>query len=82
MAIIDESGISPLSLSISTDEIYRGGNTNQCLSDDLDTIESSITALQTGKAAANHTHSDYMSEDDAVAVQKPSAEVESLKKNI
>lgn len=53
-------------LSFSTDEIYRGENENRCLSDDLDTIEANITALQTGKANTNHTHSDYLSEDDAV----------------
>ena len=40
MANIDEPVRSLRSMSISTDEIYRGGNTTQCLSDDLDTIES------------------------------------------
>jgi hypothetical protein len=34
----------------STDEIYRGNDMDRCLSDDLE-------ALETGKAAANHTHS-------------------------
>ena len=54
------------SLSFSTDDIYRGGDSNRCLSDDLNTIEGNITALQNGKADANHTHSGYLSEDDAV----------------
>ena len=71
MANIDESGRSLRSMSISTDEIYRGGNTTKCLSDDLNAIESNITALQTGKAPTNHVHSDYMSEDDAVAAFAP-----------
>lgn len=71
MANIDEPVRSLRSMSISTDEIYRGGNTTQCLSDDLDTIESGIATLQTGKAATNHTHSDYMSESDAVAAFAP-----------
>lgn len=62
---------STRSLSFSTDEIYRGQNSNRCLSDDLDTIETNITTLQTGKANTNHTHTDYMSEDDAVAAFAP-----------
>ena len=53
-------------LSFSTDEICRGQDTNRCLSDDLDTIENNITALQNGKADINHTHTGYLSEDDAV----------------
>ena len=73
MFYVDENGgtvgtndsASVLALSFSTDEIYRGGDTNRCLSDDLDTIETNITALQTGKANTTHTHSDYMSEADA-----------------
>ena len=36
----------------STDEIYRGNDMNRCLSDDLE-------ALETGKAASDHTHSGY-----------------------
>lgn len=58
---------STQNMSFSTDDIYRGLNSEQCLSDDLDTIESNISALQTGKANTSHTHSDYISEDDAVA---------------
>ena len=45
MANIDDSRMSLRSMSISTDEIYRGGDTTQCLSDDLDTIESGIATL-------------------------------------
>lgn len=36
----------------STDEVYRGSDMDRCLTDDLD-------ALETGKAAADHTHSGY-----------------------
>lgn len=57
---------SARTLSFSTDDIYRGGDSNRCLSDDLNTIEGNITALQNGKADTNHTHSGYLSEDDAV----------------
>lgn len=59
------------SLSFSTDDIYRGQDSNRCLSDDLYAIETSITTLQTGKANTNHTHSDYLSEDDSVASFAP-----------
>ncbi|MGN0999705.1 MAG: tail fiber domain-containing protein [Faecousia sp.] len=48
--------------ALSTDEICRGQDSTRCLSDDLDNIESSLSS----KAAANHTHSEYMTEDDAV----------------
>ena len=40
----------------STDNVWRDSDTNRCLSDDLDTIEANISALQTGKADANHSH--------------------------
>lgn len=40
----------------STDNVWRDDNMDQCLSDDLDTIEANISALQTGKANADHTH--------------------------
>lgn len=58
-------------MSISTNDIYRGSDTNRCLSDDLTTIETNITSLQTGKANSSHTHTDYMTEDDAVAAFAP-----------
>lgn len=63
----EETINSTNSLAFSTNEIYRGGDTNRCLTDDLNTIDTNIAALQTGKADANHTHSDYLSEDDAVS---------------
>lgn len=66
-----DSEASVRTLNFSTDEIFRGGNTEQCLPDDLDTIEANIAALQSGKANTNHTHSDYLSEDDAVAAFSP-----------
>ena len=47
----------------STDAICVGGNTNLCLTDHLEAMENDIS----GKALASHTHSEYMSEDDAVA---------------
>ncbi len=40
----------------STDHIWREQDMERCLSDDLNNIESNITTLQTGKAAADHTH--------------------------
>lgn len=40
----------------STDEIFRGENMSRCLSDDLD-------ALETGKAATDHTHAEYAAKD-------------------
>lgn len=40
----------------STDEIYRGNDMDRCLSDDLD-------ALETGKAATDHTHNGYAAEN-------------------
>lgn len=62
----DSGGNTPstYALSFSTDDIFRGGDTNRCLSDDLDTIETNITTLQTGKADTTHTHSNYLTEDD------------------
>lgn len=58
---------------MSTNEIFRGNNRSQFLTNDLDAIEADIQALETGKAdsdhthtgyaAANHTHSDYASAD-------------------
>lgn len=59
--------------TMSTDEIYRAGNTSECLTDDLDAIESDIGTLNTSVssmsstisglgntyALKNHTHSGY-----------------------
>lgn len=52
--------------AMSTDDIFRGDDVDRSLTSDLNTIESNITALQTGKANINHTHTNYMSEEDAV----------------
>lgn len=54
--------------SISTNDIFRDGDVDRSLTSDLNTIEGNITALQTGKAGINHTHANYLSEDDAVSV--------------
>ena len=45
--------------NFSSNEIYRDTDDTRCLTDDLDTIESDITALESSKANAEHTHSDY-----------------------
>ena len=44
---------------MSTNEIFRGNNRSQFLTNDLDTIEADIQALETGKADSDHTHSGY-----------------------
>ncbi|MBQ8570269.1 MAG: H-type lectin domain-containing protein [Kiritimatiellae bacterium] len=46
----------------STDNIWRDENMDQCLSDDLDVIESDIAALESGKANTDHTHTGYAAE--------------------
>lgn len=43
----------------STDQIWRGEREDICLTDDLDTIEADVSALESGKAPVNHTHSGY-----------------------
>lgn len=53
----------------STDNIWREENMEQCLSDDLNTIEADIAALETGKAAAVHTHTGYAATTDVTALQ-------------
>ena len=57
--------------SFSTDDIFRPENPDGCLTTDLNTIEANITALQNGKANTNHTHSGYLSENDAIASFAP-----------
>lgn len=47
----------------STNEIFRNEDTNRCLTDDLDTIESDIADLETNKADSDHTHSGYAAAD-------------------
>lgn len=44
---------------MSTNEIFRANDRTRFLSNDLDTIEEDIQALETGKADANHTHTGY-----------------------
>lgn len=60
-----DSTNSTRSGSFSTDDVFRGSDVDRSLTSDLNTIESNITALQTGKADINHTHANYLSEDDA-----------------
>ena len=43
----------------STDNIWREDNMQRSLSDDLNTIESNISTLETNKANSNHTHIEY-----------------------
>lgn len=43
----------------STDNIWREDNMQRSLSDDLNTIESNISTLETNKANSNHTHTGY-----------------------
>ena len=45
--------------TLSTNEIFRGNDQTRFLTNDLDTIESDISALESGKANANHTHEGY-----------------------
>ena len=47
----------------STNEIFRNEDTDRCLTDDLDTIESDIADLETNKADSDHTHSGYAATD-------------------
>lgn len=65
-----ENEVSPLSDDFmplySTDVIFRGGNEEQCLTDDLDTMDQSIANLEENvanlentKAFTNHTHTQY-----------------------
>lgn len=61
--------------SFSTDEIWRGNDTNRCLTDDLDAMDTLHSALpstyaalsheHTGYAASNHTHDGYAASDHA-----------------
>ena len=44
---------------MSTNEIFRGNNRSQFLTNDLDAIEADIQTLETEKANIEHTHSGY-----------------------
>lgn len=45
--------------TMSTDEIYRAGNTSECLTDDLDAMDAIHAALPNTYAAKNHAHTNY-----------------------
>jgi hypothetical protein len=47
----------------STNTIYIGDDDTRCLTDEIDTLEADITALETGKADTNHTHTGYATAD-------------------
>ena len=47
----------------SSNLIWRDEDDTRCITDDLDNIESDITALETGKADTNHTHTGYATTD-------------------
>ena len=47
----------------SSNQIWRDEDDTRCITDDLDNIESDITALETGKADTNHTHTGYATTD-------------------
>lgn len=60
----------------SSDEIFRGQDTNRCLSEDLDTIESNIDSINANidslgdnYAMVNHTHDEYALITDINAVR-------------
>lgn len=53
----------------STDHIWREQDMERCLSDDLNNIESNIATLQTGKAAADHTHTEYATTSAVTTLQ-------------
>lgn len=62
--------------SFSSDEIWRGQDTNRCISDDLDTIESNIDSIKSdiknlgsSYAAVNHIHNEYAAKADVNAVR-------------
>lgn len=48
---------------MSTNEIFRANDRTRFLSNDLDTIETDIQALETGKADSDHTHTGYAAAD-------------------
>lgn len=45
--------------TFSSDLLWRGENQERSVTEDLDTIEANILALQSGKANVDHTHTDY-----------------------
>lgn len=62
--------------TFSSDEIWRGQDTNRCISDDLDTIESNIENIKSNinhlgddYATINHVHDEYAMTNDVNAVR-------------
>lgn len=62
--------------TFSSDEIWREQDTNRCISDDLDTIESNIDSIKSSLkgldskyAASNHTHTGYALSSDVALVE-------------
>lgn len=53
----------------SSNQIWRDEDDTRCLTTDLETIEADITALETGKADTNHTHTGYATTADVIALQ-------------
>ena len=47
----------------STNTIYVGDDDTVCLTDELEIIETDITALETDKADTNHVHTEYAATD-------------------
>lgn len=45
--------------TMSSNEIWRDLDDTRCITDDLDTIEADIAALEEDKADTDHTHSGY-----------------------
>lgn len=57
--------------TISTNDVWRDLDDTRCLTDDLDTIESNIANLQTGKAPSNHAHTEYAPSNHTHAEYSP-----------
>ena len=57
--------------TMSSNEIWRGTDDTRCITDDLDTIESDIATLQTGKADCNHAHDEYAEVNHAHKTDSP-----------
>lgn len=62
--------------TFSSDEIWRGQDTNRCVSDDLNTIESNIDSIKSSiknlgddYATVNHVHDEYAMTNDVNAVR-------------
>lgn len=49
----------PFTATLSSNEVFRGNDRSRFLSNDLDAIEADISALESGKADVNHTHTGY-----------------------